>query len=235
VKVPAGPKKATESQDCSHPGRIVNEMDELCCANSSSTASGACAPRRGRTAAPAALRRPGLRQDRHHRPCARLPEAVYGPERPTSRWPHRGRAPERAGGPVLLSRPTPHRPRLRGKAAAEAGSECTVRGRPVCATVAGDRPPSEPPVLIVTAGTADCRWPRSASRTARARLRPLLLADCGVAGVHRLLASADELADADAVVVGPAWRRPGQPRRRITPARSSPCRPASATAPPWKG
>jgi len=32
-------------------------------------------------------------------------------------------------------------------------------------------------------------------------LGPALLADCGVAGVHRLLASADELADADAVVV----------------------------------
>ena len=32
-------------------------------------------------------------------------------------------------------------------------------------------------------------------------LRPTLLADCGVAGVHRLLASADELAETDAVVV----------------------------------
>ena len=32
-------------------------------------------------------------------------------------------------------------------------------------------------------------------------LHPTLLADCGVAGVHRLLASVDELADADAVVV----------------------------------
>src|SRR5437588_643071 len=31
--------------------------------------------------------------------------------------------------------------------------------------------------------------------------RPTLLADCGVAGVHRLLASADELAEADIVVV----------------------------------
>ena len=31
--------------------------------------------------------------------------------------------------------------------------------------------------------------------------RPALLADCGVAGVHRLLASVDELAEADAVVV----------------------------------
>jgi len=56
-------------------------------------------------------------------------------------------------------------------------------------------------VLIVTAGTPTC-----GGRGVRAVLhalgyRPLLLADCGVAGVHRLLASADELADADAVVV----------------------------------
>jgi hypothetical protein len=47
-----------------------------------------------------------------------------------------------------------------------------------------------------------CRWPASARpRSPRSGLRPTLLADCGVAGVHRLLASADELADADAVVV----------------------------------
>jgi NCAIR mutase (PurE)-related protein len=32
-------------------------------------------------------------------------------------------------------------------------------------------------------------------------LHPTVLADCGVAGVHRLLASVDELAEADAVVV----------------------------------
>ena len=31
--------------------------------------------------------------------------------------------------------------------------------------------------------------------------RPTLVVDCGVAGVHRLLATADELAAADAVVV----------------------------------
>src|SRR5205085_459982 len=31
--------------------------------------------------------------------------------------------------------------------------------------------------------------------------RPTVLTDCGVAGVHRLLATVDDLADADAVVV----------------------------------
>jgi len=57
-------------------------------------------------------------------------------------------------------------------------------------------------VLIVTAGTAD----QSVAEECRAALcaygfEPILLADCGVAGVHRLLASFDQLTDADAIVV----------------------------------
>ena len=57
-------------------------------------------------------------------------------------------------------------------------------------------------VLVVTAGTADGPVARECVATLTAHgFRPTLLADCGVAGVHRLLASADELADADAVVV----------------------------------
>ena len=56
--------------------------------------------------------------------------------------------------------------------------------------------------LVVTAGTSDLPVARECEATLTALgLHPELLADCGVAGVHRLLASADELADADAVVV----------------------------------
>ena len=56
--------------------------------------------------------------------------------------------------------------------------------------------------LVVTAGTADLPVAEECAATLTALgLRPTLLADCGVAGVHRLLASADDLADADAVVV----------------------------------
>jgi len=57
-------------------------------------------------------------------------------------------------------------------------------------------------VLVVTAGTADlpvadeCRAVLDALG-----FSPTLLADCGVAGVHRLLASVQELQDAEAVVV----------------------------------
>jgi len=56
--------------------------------------------------------------------------------------------------------------------------------------------------MVITAGTSDLPVARECEATLTALgLRPTLLADCGVAGVHRLLASADELADADAVVV----------------------------------
>ena len=56
--------------------------------------------------------------------------------------------------------------------------------------------------LVITAGTSDLPVARECQATLVALgLRPTLLADCGVAGVHRLLASADELAETDAVVV----------------------------------
>ncbi len=56
--------------------------------------------------------------------------------------------------------------------------------------------------LIITAGTSDLPVAEECRTTLMALgLRPAVLADCGVAGVHRLLASADELANADAVVV----------------------------------
>jgi len=57
-------------------------------------------------------------------------------------------------------------------------------------------------VLLITAGTAD----QGVAEECRAALvayglGPELLADCGVAGLHRLLASFDQLTEADAVVV----------------------------------
>jgi hypothetical protein len=57
-------------------------------------------------------------------------------------------------------------------------------------------------VLVITAGTSDLPVARECEATLVALgFRPELLPDCGVAGVHRLLASADTLAEADAVVV----------------------------------
>jgi NCAIR mutase (PurE)-related protein len=57
-------------------------------------------------------------------------------------------------------------------------------------------------VLVITAGTADLPVANECVACLRAYgFAPELTADCGVAGIHRLLATADELAGADAVVV----------------------------------
>jgi pyridinium-3,5-biscarboxylic acid mononucleotide synthase len=71
----------------------------------------------------------------------------------------------------------------------------TVVWRPALA----DRPGR---ILVLTAGTADLPVAEEALATLEAfGFRPQLLADCGVAGVHRLLASSDELAAADIIIV----------------------------------
>jgi len=57
-------------------------------------------------------------------------------------------------------------------------------------------------ILVVTAGTADLPVAEECVTTLAAYgFRPHLLGDVGVAGVHRLTASVDELLEADAVVV----------------------------------
>ena len=98
-----------------------------------------------------------------------------GPRRPSRRPPHGHRSGHRGG-------PGPGRrcPRWSGARRRPAGPDPGGHGRDL-------RP---------------ARWPGSA----RPRSSPWacgrrVLADCGVAGVHRLLASADELAETDAVVV----------------------------------
>jgi NCAIR mutase (PurE)-related protein len=57
-------------------------------------------------------------------------------------------------------------------------------------------------VVLATAGTADLPVADECAATLAAHgIEPVRLTDVGVAGVHRLLASADQLAEADAVVV----------------------------------
>jgi NCAIR mutase (PurE)-related protein len=57
-------------------------------------------------------------------------------------------------------------------------------------------------ILIATAGTSDLPVAHECSAVLVALgFEPRLLADCGVAGVHRLLANVDLFADADVVVV----------------------------------
>ena len=103
------------------------------------------------------------------------------------------------GGPVLLTRASAAQVEAAlvaapGGAVTACGAHATVVWRP-----AEPRPAR---VLVVTAGTADLPVAEECCAVLGAYgLRPTLVADCGVAGVHRLLASVDELLEADAVVV----------------------------------
>jgi NCAIR mutase (PurE)-related protein len=57
-------------------------------------------------------------------------------------------------------------------------------------------------VLVITAGTADLPVAEECLATLTAfGFRAQTLPDCGVAGIHRLLATVDDLATADAIVV----------------------------------
>jgi pyridinium-3,5-biscarboxylic acid mononucleotide synthase len=145
------------------------------------------------------------RVDHHRALRQRIPEAVYGP----------GKSPEHCaaivadllgepGGPVLLTRADDRQVAAAGEAAAaaghgpgtatRAGGLATVAWRPAEARTGR--------VLVLTAGTADLPVAGECRAVLEALgYRPSLLADCGVAGVHRLLASAEELAGADVVVV----------------------------------
>ncbi len=152
----------------------------------------------------------------HHRVLRQgFAEAVYGP----------GKSPEQcasivvellraASGPVLLTRADADQTAAARRAVAAASGaaadpgaagygEAVVTPTGALSTVAWRRAPERPGrVLVLTAGTADlpvadeCRAVLDAYG-----FSPSLLADCGVAGVHRLLASVDELQNADAVVV----------------------------------
>ena len=136
------------------------------------------------------------RVDHHRALRQRLPEAVYGP----------GKSPEQCaaivaellagdGGPVLLTRADDDQ-----AAAALARNAGGTRHGPTLVW----RPALERParVLVITAGTADLPVAEECVATLTAfGFRAQTLPDCGVAGIHRLLATVDDLATADAIVV----------------------------------
>jgi NCAIR mutase (PurE)-related protein len=143
------------------------------------------------------------RVDHHRALRQQLPEAVFGP----------GKSPEQCaaivtelldddgGGPVLLTRATDAQVKASVAAAGHHGAVVTATGGLSTAAwrPAGSRPGS---VLVVTAGTADIPVARECTATLDALgCVSDLEADCGVAGIHRLLAVADRVAAADVVVV----------------------------------
>ncbi|MGP0032058.1 MAG: nickel pincer cofactor biosynthesis protein LarB [Acidimicrobiales bacterium] len=133
-----------------------------------------------------------------------LPEAVYGP----------GKSPEHCAaivgellagtpGPVLVTRASDAQVKAVSGATVTAGfgagevsgtgESFTMVYRPAAAR-AGT-------VVVVTAGTADLPVAGECTAVLGALgFTPTLLVDCGVAGLHRLLAEVDQLTMADAVV-----------------------------------
>ena len=134
----------------------------------------------------------------HHRAMRQgLPEAVYGPGKTPAQCAEivAELLAEPGSGPVLLTRAGDDQ-----VAAATARNRGGARTGSTVAWRAGPERPGR--VVVVTAGTADLPVAEEcvAALTAYG-LRPHVMADCGVAGLHRLLGTVDDLAGADAVVV----------------------------------
>jgi NCAIR mutase (PurE)-related protein len=134
----------------------------------------------------------------HHRALRQgMAEAVYAP----------GKTPEQCAAivsellaeagstPILLTRADD----ARAEAALAANPAGERTGTTVVWRSAAPRPET---IVVATAGTADLPVADECAATLAAHgLTPQRLTDVGVAGVHRLLASADTVVDADAVVV----------------------------------
>ena len=139
----------------------------------------------------------------HHRPLRQgLPEAVYAPGKTPEQCAQivRELLEEPDGGPVVLTRAADDQ--------AAAAQEANDGGRRVdtgggLSIVTWRHAPSRTSrVVVVTAGTADLPVAAECVATLQSfGVDPILSPDCGVAGVHRLLTTVDELHDADAVVV----------------------------------
>ncbi|MGI8939292.1 MAG: nickel pincer cofactor biosynthesis protein LarB [Iamia sp.] len=139
------------------------------------------------------------RVDHHRMLRTGLSEAVYAPGKTAEQCAALvGELLGTEGGPVLLTR-------------ADAAQTAAVLDAHPDGLVTGERHrlvawrPSSPraaEVMVVSAGTADLPVADECAATLTALgLGPARLTDVGVAGVHRLLADADALAAADAVVV----------------------------------
>jgi len=140
----------------------------------------------------------------HHRALRQhLVEAIYGP----------GKTPEQAAaivdeliangtGPVVLTRAAPEQVDT-ALARTPGGLVAPEKAAPGLATVVWRALPArDERVLVVTAGTADLPVATECAATLGAYgFVAAVIADCGVAGLHRLAAHLDDLLAADAVVV----------------------------------
>jgi len=135
--------------------------------------------------------------DSHRELRQGLPEAVYGPGKSAAHCVGIiGELLSSSTGPVLLSRASEEQ--INAVTAAHPGATVTAS-----TVVWRPAPPRDmDPVLVVTAGTADLDVAGECRATLEAiGVASKLIADVGVAGLHRLLGRAAELQRAPAVVV----------------------------------
>jgi NCAIR mutase (PurE)-related protein len=105
-------------------------------------------------------------------------------------------------GPVLITRlEAEHVPAIR-KLARERGLPLVEKPRSAAMAIARNVPPATGRAVVVTAGTSDLPVAEEAGLTASLMgVEVDLIADVGVAGLHRIAAVRDRLVGADAVVV----------------------------------
>lgn len=105
-------------------------------------------------------------------------------------------------GPVLVTRASDEQARVVRELGEAAGVEVLARPRARCVALRRGVRPEAGTVLIVTAGTSDLAVAEEAELTASLLgTRTELVADVGVAGLHRLEAVRPRLRAADAIVV----------------------------------
>jgi len=136
----------------------------------------------------------------HHRALRRgFPEVIYGAGKTPEQAVAIARAIRARGQTVLVTRVGPE------VSAALAAAFPEAKVSPVARTVvvsAGDSPALPGRILIVSAGTSDLPVAAEAQVTAEALgARVDRLADVGVAGIHRLLSSSQQLRDASVIIV----------------------------------
>jgi hypothetical protein len=141
----------------------------------------------------------------HHRALRQgLPEAIFAPGKTAEQCAAIvAELLERGSGPVVLTRASADQVRA-CLAQAPGGQITPTSAEEGLRSIVTWRPaPARPGrVLLLTAGTADLPVAAECQATLTAYgLPPRSVADCGVAGLHRLLPALDDLAAADVVVV----------------------------------
>lgn len=143
------------------------------------------------------------RIDHHRNIRQHIPEAIYGPNKTPQQCSLivSELLSEPNGGPILLTRANFEQMQLCVSKNPGATISCSKENE-LYTLYWRQGVPRKEKVLILTAGTADLPVAEEAKATLESYgFRPQLLADCGVAGIHRLLASVTQLLEADAIIV----------------------------------